>query len=70
MVLDRLVEERPRKRNTSPETIIESDCDTLVDDQNTVTCKLQDSDDSDEDSDEKLTYHTYENYKLEKKSRF
>ena len=70
MVLDRLVEEIDQEENASSETIIESDCDTLVDDQNTVTCKLQDSDDSDEDSDEELTYHTYENYKLERNQDF
>lgn len=53
MVLDRLVEEIDSEENEIFQQANESDCDTLVDEQN-ITAKIDNSDDSDED--EPYTY--------------
>ena len=64
LILDRLVEEIDQEENGLIEAVVESDCDTLVDDQSITTLKIDLSDESDEDSDEDLHYNTYNNYNL------
>lgn len=66
LILDRLVDEIDQEENGVFEAVVESDCDTLVDDQSITTLKVDLSDESEEDSDEELHYNTYQNYNLGK----